>query len=192
MKVELIDVTSDPENLIAESARVCYKSSAKKKSDNTQLVERLRDMGHMSTFEHAKASFRISGISRACSHQLVRHRHVSFSMMSQRYVEEKEFGYVTPPEIKKSAKAKKTFTDQMNSAQKAYDTLIKHGIKKEDARFVLPNATETELVLTANFRTLREFIQLRSTPQAQWEIREVAARMLKLLKEEAPAAFSDL
>jgi thymidylate synthase (FAD) len=192
MRVELVDVTADAEKLIAESARTCYQSEAKTSDADKKLVMRLRDMGHLSVFEHAKATFRVSGISRACSHQLVRHRHFSFSQMSQRYVDEEDFGYVTPPEVSKNPKAKKIFDDEVESTRKAYKKLLDAGIKKEDARFILPNAVETELIVTANFRSLREFIKLRKTEAAQWEIRALAEEMLKILKEKAPTAFGDL
>ena len=149
MKVELLDITEDAEKLIAESARTCYKSEAKGEGDNRRLVVKLCGMGHLSTFEHAKATFRISGISRACSHQLVRHRHFSFSQMSQRYVSEENFEYVTPPEVAANSEAKKIFREQMDSAREAYAKLVEAGAKKEDARFALPNAAETEIVVTA-------------------------------------------
>jgi len=192
MKVELLDITEDAEKLIAESARTCYKSEAKGEGDNRRLVEKLCGMGHLSTFEHAKATFRISGISRACSHQLVRHRHFSFSQMSQRYVSEENFEYVTPPEVAANSEAKKIFREQMDSAREAYAKLVEAGAKKEDARFALPNAAETEIVVTANFRSLREFIQTRTSKAAQWEIREAANIMLAILKEKAPSAFEGL
>lgn len=192
VKVELIDITSEPENLIAECARTCYQSKGKSEEANQKLIVHLRDLGHHSTFEHAKATFRISGISRACSHQLVRHRHFSFSQMSQRYVEEKGFSYVIPPEVAKNKEAQEIFAVQISSARKAYTELVRAGVKKEDARFLLPNAVETEIVVTANFRSLREFIKLRTTKAAQWEIRELARKMLEILKEKSPTAFEDM
>ena len=192
MNVELIDITAGAENLIAECARTCYQSEAKTAEANVKLLERLRDMGHLSTFEHAKVTFRISGISRACSHQLVRHRHFSFSQMSQRYVDEKDFAYVTPPAVEEKVEAKRIFDAQVASARKAYEALVAAGLNKEDARFVLPNAAETEIIVTANFRSLREFIKLRTTPAAQWEIRDLAQEMLRILKDKAPHAFGDL
>jgi len=192
MKVELANITSDAENVIAESARVCYKSEARDESSNMKLVERLRDLGHLSTFEHAKATFKVTGISRVCSHQLVRHRHFSFSQMSQRYVDEKDFAYVTPKSIKGDEEAERLYDDFMKQAHGVYSKLVEAGVAREDARFVLPNATETEIVVTANFRALREFIKLRKTQAAQWEIRKLAREMLELLKDNAPHAFSDL
>lgn len=192
MKVTLVDITSDPEALIAMSARTCYKSVAKSEGDNKKLVERLRDMGHLSTFEHAKATFRIEGISRACTHQLVRHRHFSFSQESQRYVNEAGFDYVTPSDISTNPELKEKFDQGMSDLNELYNYFISKDINKEDARFVLPNACTTTIVVSANFRALREFIKLRKTKEAQWEIREVAERILEILKKEAPAAFGDL
>ncbi|MFH0859654.1 MAG: FAD-dependent thymidylate synthase [Candidatus Altiarchaeota archaeon] len=192
MRVELVDITDGAENLIAESARTCYKSVAKDSSSNAKLVVHLRDSGHLSTFEHAKATFRIEGISRACSHQLVRHRHFSFSQESQRYVDEEDFKYVTPDDVLRNANAREKYDSLMAEINSAYSFLLKEGVKKEDARFVLPNACETTIVVTANFRALREFIELRKTEKAQWEIRELSARMLGILREKAPNAFGDL
>ncbi len=192
MKIELIDITNNPEQLIAEAARTCYKSEAKNREDNTKLVARLKEMGHLSTFEHAKATFRITGISRACSHQLVRHRHFSFSQMSQRYVSEKDFTYVIPPSISGKKECGKAYDDFMQEARRVYGLLTDNGVNKEDARFVLPNACETEIVVTANFRSLIEFIKLRKTEKAQWEIRALADEMLRMLQAEAPNAFGGL
>lgn len=192
MKVELVDITADAENLIADSARVCYQSHAKDESSNTKLVEKLRSLGHLSTFEHAKATFKVSGISRACSHQLVRHRHFSFSQLSQRYVDETNFAYVTPKTIGDKADASNAYVEFMKQVHGTYKKLVELGVPREDARFVLPNATETEIVVTANFRALREFIEIRKSEKAQWEIRQLAERMLALLMEKAPNAFGDL
>lgn len=192
MDVSLIDITADAENIIAESARTCYKSVAKDESSNKKLILHLRAAGHLSTFEHVKATFKIVGISRACSHQLVRHRHFSFSQESQRYVEEKNFKYVTPKDILANPKTLQKYEKLMVDISQVYADLIVADIKKEDARFVLPNACETTIVITANFRALREFISLRKTEKAQWEIRELAGKLLEILKNEASNAFDDL
>lgn len=192
MDVSLVDITAGAENIIAESARTCYKSVAKDESSNKKLILHLRDSGHLSTFEHVKATFKIVGISRACSHQLVRHRHFSFSQESQRYVEEKNFKYVTPADISGNSAAMQKYEKLMADISQVYADLIADDIKKEDARFVLPNACETTIVVTANFRALREFISLRKTEKAQWEIRQLAGQMLEILNKEAPNAFDDL
>ncbi|MCS7280773.1 MAG: FAD-dependent thymidylate synthase [Desulfobacterota bacterium] len=193
LKVELLFITPDAERLIELAGRTAYQSFGKiKKGSHREFVRMLRRSGHHSVLEHAYATFRISGISRACSHQLVRHRLCSFTQKSQRYVDEKNFSYVLPPSIEENSEAKKVFEEFMETAKKTYVRLKELGIKNEDARFVLPNATETEIVLTANFRELRHIISLRKAESAQWEIRKVAEEMLKILKEHAPSVFEDL
>ncbi len=192
VKVTLLRITDDPEDLIAASARICYASEPKAEGANEKLVKNLRNWGHLSTFEHASATFLIEGVSRACTHQLVRHRLASYSQQSQRYVNEEGFDYVTPPTIEKDDDARTKFDDAVEHARKAYKDLIDSGVPKEDARFLLPNAVSSKIVVTMNFRELRHFIQLRSAKGAQWEIRELAREILKLLKEKAPHAFDDL
>ncbi|MFH1404101.1 MAG: FAD-dependent thymidylate synthase [Candidatus Altiarchaeota archaeon] len=192
MKVKLLKVTSLPEDLIASAARICYASSPKSSSANKSLVKNLRDWGHLSTYEHASATFLVEDVSRACTHQLVRHRLASYSQQSQRYVEESGFKYITPPSIRKNKKAARLFMDQMESARESYRQLVGAGVPKEDARFVLPNATETKIVVTMNFRELRHFITIRSSKSSQWEIRELAEKMAALMKKKAPTAFGDL
>lgn len=193
MKVELLFITKDAEKLIELAGRTAYQSFHKvKEGSEKDFVRMLRKSGHLSVIEHAYATFRITGISRACSHQLVRHRLCSFTQKSQRYVDEKNFSYVIPPSISKNAEAKKVFEEFMESARATYAKLKELGVKNEDARFVLPNAVETEIVLTANFRELRHIISLRKHNSAQWEIRKLAEEMLRILKEHAPSVFEDL
>ena len=192
MKVTLISITPNAEEFIANAARVCYASEPKTPDANKKLLGTLREMDHMSTFEHASATFLIDGISRACSHQLVRHRVASYSQQSQRYVNEEGFDYITPPAIEEKPEAKKIFEDGIDGTRRAYKELIGLGIPKEDARFILPNACSTKIVVTMNFRELRHFIKLRSDKTAQWEIRKLAQEMMILLKKEVPIAFDDL
>lgn len=193
MKVELLFITPDSERLIELAGRVAYQSFHRlKEGSEKEFVRIIRRSGHHSVLEHAYATFRISGISRACSHQLVRHRLCSFTQKSQRYVDEKDFSYVIPPSVEESEEAKKLFEEFMESARNTYVRLKELGIKNEDARYVLPNAAETEIVLTANFRELRHIISLRKDKSAQWEIRKLAHEMLRLLKEHAPSVFEDL
>jgi thymidylate synthase (FAD) len=192
VKVTLLRVTEDPEGLIAQSARVCYASEPKAEEADEKLIRNLRSWGHLSTFEHAQATFLIEGVSRACTHQLVRHRLASYSQQSQRYVNEEGFDYVTPPMVEKDPKLKKRYDAAVEDARKSYKELIDSGVPKEDARFLLPNSVAAKIVVTMNFRELRHFIQLRTAKGAQWEIRELAKEMLRLLKEEAPNAFDDL
>jgi len=193
LKVELLFITPDSERLIELAGRVAYQSFHRlKEGSEKEFVRIIRRSGHHSVLEHAYATFRISGISRACSHQLVRHRLCSFTQKSQRYVDEKDFSYVIPPSVEESEEAKKLFEEFMESARNTYVRLKELGIKNEDARYVLPNAAETEIVLTANFRELRHIISLRKDKSAQWEIRKLAHEMLRLLKEHAPSVFEDL
>lgn len=193
MEVELLFITPNPEKIIELAGRTAYQSFHKLKDGSEKdFVRMLRKSGHHSVLEHAYATFRIRGISRACSHQLVRHRLCSFTQKSQRYVNEENFSYVIPPSISEDPKAKKVFEEFMENARSTYKKLKDMGIKSEDARFVLPNATETEIVLTANFRELRHIISLRKQNSAQWEIRRVAEKMLEILKQHAPSVFEDL
>ena len=147
--------------------------------------------GHHSILEHASASFRITGASRAFTHQLVRHRLASFSQQSQRYVDETGFNYIIPADILADEEAAAIFRDFMARAEETYRALRERGIKKEDARFVLPNASESQIVFSANFRELRMIFNLRLDRGAQWEIRRVCGEMLKILQNEAPAVFGD-
>ncbi len=196
MRVELIAITQylkgdgSPEALLEHAGRVCYRS--KSKGDPASFIRaRIRD-GHESIIEHASATFEISGISRACSHQLVRHRIASYSQESQRYVSMDNPEWVLPASITSDEEARKIWEEFAEKVKEAYRALRARGIPKEDARFVLPNATATRIVVTMNFRELRHFFRVRISPQAQWEIRELAVRMLELIYPWAPAVFGDL
>jgi len=205
LKVILLKHTPNPEEIVAMAAKLCYSpsdiGSLKEKietKDQRAFVEKLVKMGHMSPIEHASFTFAIEGISRACSHQLVRHRLASYSQQSQRYVsEETGFDYVIPPIIKEDRELKKYFENFMIEAQKAYSHIVKKlnekGIKGEsanqDARFVLPNAAETKIVVTMNARELLHFFRMRCCNRAQWEIRQMAEEMLKLAKKTSPVIF---
>ena len=161
--------------------------------------------GHISVLEHCALTFAIEGISRACSHQLVRHRLASYSQQSQRYVNMDGFEYVTPKSIRaedydmvmveyeaEEECAEFAFFDIMRRISALYKELIKNGVPEEDARYILPNACCTNIVVTMNARELRHFLGLRLCSRAQWEIRELAERMLELLKEECPVLFEDV
>jgi len=193
MQVDLISITPDAERLIEEAGRTCYRSQdrADEKS-SARFVRMLVRRGHTSVLEHAKATFRISGISRVASHQLVRHRLCSFSQRSQRYVRQEEAEAVIPPTVMANPEARSLFDNSVEVSRQTYLNLIRLGIPKEDARFVLPNALETEIVLTANFRELRHIIEVRGTRDAQWEVRQVALEILKIMKVHAPNVFADL
>ena len=197
MNVILLEHTPEPERIVAAAARLCYSSSSasdlleRLTPEKTQsFVSHLMSMGHESPIEHISFTFAVEGISRACSHQLVRHRIASFSQQSQRYVNMQQFDYVIPPQIAESAEATALFRSQMEAAQQAYDKLIEQGINQEDARYLLPNACETKLVLTMNARSLHNFFALRICMRAQWEIRQLATQMLELVKPIAPSIFA--
>jgi thymidylate synthase (FAD) len=205
LKVILLKHTPNPEETVAMAAKLCYSpsdiGSLKEKieaKDQKAFVEKLVKMGHMSPIEHASFTFAIEGISRACSHQLVRHRLASYSQQSQRYVsEETGFDYVIPPIIKEDKELKKYFENFMSEAQKAYNHIVKRlnekGVKGEsanqDARFVLPNAAETKIIVTMNARELLHFFRMRCCNRAQWEIRQMSEEMLKLAKKVSPVIF---
>jgi thymidylate synthase (FAD) len=205
LKVILLKHTPNPEEIVAMAAKLCYSPSdieaLKEKieaKDQKAFVEKLVKMGHMSPIEHSSFTFAIEGISRACSHQLVRHRLASYSQQSQRYVsEETGFDYVIPPIIKEDKELKRYFEDFMSEAQKAYNHIVKKlnekGIKGEsvnqDARFILPNAAETKIIVTMNARELLHFFRMRCCNRAQWEIRHMAEEMLKLVKKTSPVIF---
>lgn len=179
MKVELIQKTEDPVKTIADIASICYDSHP----DNPMgLVKHLYKNGHHSVFEHVFFTFKISGISRACSHQLVRYRHCSFTQRSQRYCEEDGFQYVTPPTLDETTKA--AFEVAMYESQDDYARLVVNEVPKEDARFVLPNACATELYISCNLRELIHMANERLCTRAQWEIRQVVAAMVDLVDDE--------
>ncbi len=204
MNVVLIRHTLDPEELIALSAKLCYSRSTIKglservsSRDQSDFIDRLMNMGHESTFEHASFTFGIEGVSRVLLAQLTRHRLASFSVQSQRYVSyEKGFGYILPPKIEALGKeAVERYQAQMDQIETWYrewqEQLGKGEQSNEDARFVLPNACETRIMLTMNVRELRHFFSLRMCNRAQWEINELATRMHRLCLETAPALFKD-
>ena len=204
MNVVLIRHTLNPEELIALSAKLCYSRSTidglserVSSQDQTDFIFRLMNMGHESTFEHASFTFGIEGVSRVLLAQLTRHRLASFSVQSQRYVSyENGFGYILPPKIEALGKeAVERYSSQMNQIEEWYrewQQLLGKGVQSnEDARFVLPNACETRIMLTMNIRELRHFFSLRMCNRAQWEINELATRMHRLCLQVAPALFED-
>jgi thymidylate synthase (FAD) len=205
LKVILVHHTPNPEEVVAMAAKLCYSPSdigSLEKGiitkDQKGFVEKLMKMGHMSPIEHASFTFAIEGISRACSHQLVRHRLASYSQQSQRYIsEETGFDYIIPPTIKEDKELKKYFKNFMAEAQRAYNDILKRlnekGIRGEsanqDARFVLPNAVETKIIVTMNARELLHFFRMRCCHRCQWEIRHMAEEMLRICKKVAPTIF---
>jgi len=197
IKVELIAHTTDPEQVIVAAIRQCYSkvgaSDLKEKTNEetkNRLIDQVIKSDHTSTIEHASFTFAVEGVSRALTHQLVRHRIASYSQQSQRYVEAAEdFNYIIPPKIKSNPEALKIFQDHTKSLQQAYQQLIKLGIEKEDARFLLPNAAETKIVITMNARSLLNFFEKRLCNRAQWEIHILALKMLEKVKPLAPEIF---
>lgn len=176
MLVTLIQATPDPINTIAKIASICYDSDPK---NPLGLVKHLYHNGHHSVFEHIYFTFKIEGISRACSHQLVRHRHCSFTQRSQRYCSEDGFDFVTPPSIDPKA-----FAKDMEDFKDLYEDYQRSGVSNEDARFVLPNACETSLYLSCNLRELIHISNERLCLRAQWEIRELVKQMVSLVAPE--------
>lgn len=198
LNVELLRYTPDPEVSAAMGARLCYfgadinKLKEKMTSEeSSKLLTKLMELGHESPVEHSVFTFGIEGVSRTLTHQLVRHRIASYSHQSQRYVSAKNFNYIIPPSIRNNSESKVKFEDIMLKLQEAYDEL-REIAPKEDARFILPNAAETKIIVTMNARSLKNFFKHRCCARAQWEIRILANQMLKLCKGVAPILFKDM
>jgi len=195
MKVELIAYTPEPDIIAAAAAKLTHsKSDASEllKEDREKMKKLLRiviKMGHTSVVEHAYFTFAISGVSRALTHQLVRHRIASYSQQSQRYVEQ-EMEYVTPPSILKNERIRKKYDEMMKKIWGLYNEM-KKDVPIEDARYILPNATISKIIVSMNARSLLNFFELRCCLHAQWEIRKLAWRMLHLVKKVAPTIFED-
>ena len=186
MKVELIRYTSDADALGGEAAAICTNYH-----DEGRALRGAMASGHESVIEHASFTFRVEGVSRALLAQITRHRLASFSVQSQRYVDMSKMPYVVPPSIDENYNLLEAYTDLMERIRKFYQDAVDWGIKAEDARFALPNACCTQFLMTMNARELRHFFGLRCCNRAQWEIRELADRMLELCKEAAPELFKN-
>ena len=222
MKVTLITHTPDPEHVLASAARLCYSASDiatvmenLTPEKTAEFVNRLAEMGHESPMEHVSFTFGIEGVSRSLLAQITRHRIASYSVQSQRYVKEKMFEYVLPPEIAAVPQAKAEFIKAMEEDQHHYESLTailkeKHrkdmldsGMSEkaadsaaekkaiEDARFVLPNACTTKIMMTMNARSLLNFFHHRCCNRAQWEIRDLAAQMFRICYAIAPHLFAN-
>jgi len=191
LEVELIAITPDAQKVIEQAGRTCYMSFDKIDDDSQAgFIKRLIKIGHESPLEHAYATFRIKNCSRAMTHQLVRHRLMAVSQQSQRYVDEEEFTYVVPESM--PAELADEFHKDMKTIQAMYHKWREKGLKREDARFVLPNACTSEIVVSANFREWRHIIIIRTDKGAQWEIKKAAHCILDILKKLAPACFEDI
>jgi thymidylate synthase (FAD) len=207
-KVVLIRASNEAEELIASAGRLCYAQDSDQvfrsnSKDPGQFVEKLMRMGHESPIEHVVFTFYIEGVSRAMTHQLVRHRLASYSQRSQRYVDHDCFDYVVPPRLQgktvevegEQVDAVTYFKQTMDLINERYarlrDALGREGEKSnEDARYVLPNACETKILMTMNARELLHFFEERLCARAQWEIRNAAEQMLKLVKDVCPSVFA--
>jgi thymidylate synthase (FAD) len=205
LNVVLLRHTPEPEEVVAMAARLCYSPASVEQlrekvaaADQAAFVERLAAVGHLSPIEHVSFTFGVEGISRACSHQLVRHRLASYSQQSQRYVRAEQFDFVVPPSLAADPEARAEFLGLMAAAQAGYARLLAslaaRGVTGEaaqqDARFALPNAAETKIVLTMNARELLHFFRVRTCNRAQWEIRRMAEAMLALARAAAPTIFA--
>ena len=220
MNVELLQYNPDAQKIVAAAAKLCYSSSEIKGILNgldfdktSNFIDRLMSMGHESPLEHISFTFGIEGVSRSLLAQLTRHRIASYSVKSQRYVNEGKFEFITPKEIEANPEAKKIFLEAMEDDVRAYNRLTEILFEKhyadminsgtpekkaksaaekkaiEDARYVLPNAWETKLIATFNARSLLNFFNHRCCERAQWEIRDLACAMLELVKEICPVIF---
>ena len=204
LHVILLRATPDPDEIVALGARLCYAQAdlealreRVESADQRAFVARVMERGHLSVTEHASFTFAVEGISRSLLAQLTRHRIASFSVQSQRYVSMAEgFDYVVPPSISAlGEEEEREFIRQMETMHAWYrqwqEKLGGAGEgANQDARFVLPNAAATRLVMTMNARELIHFFSLRCCNRAQWEIRALAWQMLALCSREAPALFA--
>ena len=194
MIVKLLSYTDNAVELCASAGRTCYSDKPAHKiigkGSPEKTLKPIIEMGHHSVIEHAVYTFSISGVSRALSHQLVRHRIASFSQQSQRYVSMEDVEYVIPPAIRSNPQALKTYNDVLNKIRDAYTDISKI-VPQEDARYILPNATPTNIVVTMNARSLLNFFSLRCCNRAQWEIRELAEKMLIECKKVTSVIFDN-
>jgi thymidylate synthase (FAD) len=191
-RVELLGIMPDAEGIIERAGRTCWLSHDKMSEGSAaDFVRRLVAMNHGSVLEHSYAIFSIEGGSRAFTHQLVRHRLVSISQQSQRYVDESGFRYVMPPSVAKDTKAAALFRLFLGFSRVVYRALQAMGVKNEDARYVLPNAVESRIVIGANLREWRHILRERCYLNAQWEIKRICLRILDILRQEAPNVFAD-
>lgn len=194
MNVTMLTHTQQPELICSTAARLCYSSSDIRDmitaDPKAGLLEKILDSGHHSVLEHASFTFGIEGISRVTSHQLVRHRIASFSQQSQRYTSSRwDDMFIVPDSVLENESASHIAHGLLQCTRNFYDTVLKMGIPAEDARYLLPAAAPTKMIVTMNARELLHFFELRCCNRAQWEIRGVADEMLRLCKQVAPNIF---
>lgn len=200
------DTEVGAEMLSEMAGRVCYMSYGKGRKTNREFLGHIVEVGHGSVLEHAVWSFLFTGVSRSFTHELVRHRHFSYSQLSQRYVDESRSPYVEPDVIAGDPRLHAIWVEAVNASRAAYDRLVagleeryaaepdrtlRRKLARQAARSVLPNATETKIFVTGNARALRHFIEMRGSEYADVEIRKVALQVLGIMRREAPAMFSD-
>jgi thymidylate synthase (FAD) len=200
------DTEVGAERLAEIAGRVCYMSYGKGRKTNHEFLSHIVEVGHGSVLEHGVWSFLITGVSRSFTHELIRHRHFSYSQLSQRYVDESDSHFVEPDVIAEDPALHAAWCDAVNAARAAYDTLVtgleakftdvpektlRRKMARQAARSVLPNATETKIFVTGNARALRHFVELRGSEHAEIEIRKVAVAVLGIMQREAPNMFSD-
>ena len=206
LNLVLLDFSENALSVIYAACRQCYspkfaarifKDATGKENFQADFIRQIVASGHESPLEHVKFTFAVEGVSRGLTHQLVRHRIASYSQQSQRYVRETGFDYGIPPSIEEDVDMRRMYIGTMEKIQDAYDGLVRKFEEKgrrgeiayQDARFVLPQAAETKIVVTMNCRELLHFFRERCCARAQWEIRALAEAMLKLCKERLPAVF---
>jgi len=194
MEVKLLAYTPEPELVCAKAMRACRTRQPAgelelSREEVARLIRNAKKLGHLSVLEHACFTFSISGISRACSHQLVRHRMASYSQQSHRAVAMTSSDVVVPPSVQQNNESREIFRKSVEASFNAFNKLRKLGVHLEDARYLLPNALMTNISVTMNARELLHFFSLRLASSAQWEIRELALKMLEKVKEVAPVMF---
>lgn len=197
LAASIISHTDKPLETIYKAARQCYSAGSvadlepASREKMADLVQRCLRSGHTSVLEHASFTFAISGVSRSLTHQLVRHRVASYSQQSQRYVKFDDIEYVCPPSLRdETSAARAIFLDSLGRAVHAYQTMLADSVPAEDARFVLPAAAATNIVMTMNCRALLHFFEERCCNKAQWEIHRLAMRMMDCMVEELPEVFN--
>jgi thymidylate synthase (FAD) len=200
------DTEVGAERLAEVAGRVCYMSYGRGRKTNKDFIGHIIEVGHGSVLEHGVWNFLVTGVSRSFTHELIRHRHFSYSQLSQRYVDESDSDYIEPDIIANDPELHAVWCEAVNAARVAYDQLVKgletrftdledktlrRKMARQAARSVLPNATETKIFFTGNARALRHFIELRGSEHAEVEIRKVAVQLLRIMQKEAPNVFAD-
>ena len=200
MEVKLLSTSYEPDRTAAAAALGCYSQDDAHTLIREMDAKRSREIlnvvmgsGHHSVVEHVVFTFSVKGVSRALTHQLVRHRLASYAQESQRYVKvTDDHSYVIPPEIADRPEARQRYFEAVEECRSCYHDLMSMGIRKEDARFILPNALKSTIIVGMNFRSWRHFLELRCDRHAQWEIRAAAMDILKTLHGHAPGIFGDI